>query len=204
MALSGCATCETCTCQNTNYEWKILKRDSLSGLFQEVENVESILSTPKTGRTLVVKANSLEGGKTYTFRLEAWAQGTQTRGFSEYTREVNVPPKEGVCNITSKHADTPDLGFAFQDDFQITCKDWKDDTKLKYKVSTQSDADSPEIPVPAEAVLSPDAPYTSPWLTLSVGLESRGYRIDVFVRIQDEDGAITKYDLQVRVRRKDS
>ena len=75
---------------------------------------------------------------------------------------------------------------------------------MKYKVSTQSDAGSQEIPVPAEAVLSRGVPYTSPWLTLSVGLKSRGYLIDVFVRIQDEDGAITKYDLQVTVRRKDS
>lgn len=181
-----------------------MKGDSPSGPFQKVENVESILSTPTTGRALVVKANSLEGGKIYKFRLEAWALGAQTRGFSEYTREVNVPPQGGSCVIISKHADTPDLGYAFQDDFQITCSEWEDDTKLKYKVSTQSDDDSPEIPVPAEAVLSSKATYTSPWLTLSVGLESRNYLIDVFVRIQDEDGAITKDNLKVRVRRKDS
>lgn len=187
----------------TKYEWKIFKKTS-QGAWEEVTDSDyaTMLSTRRDGQTLAVKAFTLTGGVTYKFRLESWVGNAKTRGYSEYIKEVNRPPHQGTCLIASLHSQTPDTGFAFQKDFRITSAGWQDDTKLKYTVTARVAYNQPEITVPAEAVLSVGQAYTSPLLELPAGQQKYGFWIDVFVRVEDEDGASTTVRLKVRVRKK--
>ena len=198
--MRGGASCEACTSQNTQYEWKISHQTS-PDVWKEVAAVDNILSTSRFGNTLAVKSGTLNGGTTYKFRLESWVRGAQTRGFSEYIKEVNRPPYGGHCDITSRHADTPKLGFAFQDDFVISCSGWQDDTKLTYSITARSDDNQPELPVSGGGVASAGQNFITPRITLGVGLSTKDYWIDVYVMIKDEDGADTKEPLTVQVRK---
>ena len=169
--------------------------------FEELADVDNMLSTSRLGQMLAVRAHTLLGGETYKFRLESWVPPAVTRGYSEYIKEVNRPPYQGSCDVKSIHTETPLLGYAFQEDFTIKCHGWQDDTKLIYSVSVEVDTSQPEIMVPADAVLDVKQEYTSPQLMLPVGQKANDYWIRIFIKIKDEDEASIRFELQAQVRR---
>lgn len=198
--MKGTATCDACTPTTTAYEWKIFKKIS-SNNWEELTDVDNMLSTNRLGQMLAVRAHTLLGGETYKFRLESWVPPAATRGYSEYIKEVNRPPHEGRCDVKSIHTETPLLGYAFQQDFTIKCQGWKDDTKLIYSVTVEVDAAQPEIMVPADAVLDVNQEYTSSLLTLPVGKKENEYWIRLFIKIKDEDEASIRFELKAQVMR---
>lgn len=163
--------------------------------WEEVPDPTSLLSTQLTSRMLAVKPGVLTGGKWYKFRLECRViNAGSVYGFSEWEKEVNEPPKGGVCEVT------PPLGYAFNPDFKIGCTGWNDDTKLIYSVYARLDCDATELPVSPAVALSVGQSYNLTSITLPLGLAKHEHRVDVLITIKDEDDASTQVTVTVQVR----
>lgn len=193
LALIGDATCETCTPQTVMYKWIILVLNSDD--WEEVPDPSSLVSTPLSSRMLAVRPGVLIGGKRYKFRLECRViNAGSVYGYSEWEKEVNEPPKHGVCEVT------PPLGYAFNPDFRIGCVDWIDDTKLIYSVYARLDCDATELPVSPAKALAVGQSYNLSSITLPLGLAKHEHRVDVLIIIKDEDDANTQVTVTVQVR----
>ena len=163
--------------------------------WEEVPDQTSLVSTPLNNRMLAVKPGVLTGGNKYRFRLECRvANAGNVYGFSEWEKEVNEPPKHGVCEVT------PQLGNAFSPDFTIGCIGWIDDTKLKYSVDVRLDCDAAELPVSPTVALPVGQSYNLTSITLPLGLAKHNFGVDVVITIRDEDDASTQVIVTVQVR----
>jgi len=93
--------------------------------------LELITTTPPDSSSIVIKEDSLEGGKNY--RLVLFVQTTDgTPGMSAQDISTASPPTGGTCSIT------PSRGIALETDFNLTCSDWKSDsTPLSYQFQYQ-------------------------------------------------------------------
>lgn len=189
----GEATCETCPPQTVTYKWIILVLNSTR--WEEVPDQTSLVRTPLNNRMLAVKPGVLTGGNKYRFRLECRvANAGNVSGLSEWEKEVNEPPKHGVCEVT------PQLGYAFSPDFTIGCIGWIDDTKLKYSVDVRLDCDAAELPVSPAVALLVGQSYNLTLITLPLGLAKHDFGVDVIITIRDEDDASTQVIVTVQVR----
>lgn len=189
----GEATCETCPPQTVTYKWIILVLNSTG--WEEVPDPTSLVNTALNSRMLAVKPGVLMGGYRYKFRLECEvANAGNVKGFSAWEKEVNEPPKLGVCEVT------PQLGYAFSPDFTIGCTGWIDDTKLKYSVGVRLDCDASELPISPTVALPVGQSYNLTSITLPLGSAKHQFGVDVIITIRDEDDASTQVIVTVQVR----
>ena len=72
-----------------------------------------VVSTPPASSNLVVNANRLSAGQTYTFTLTANDVVHGVSGFASLTVYVNKPPAGGACTAS------PSRGFALNTSFAI-------------------------------------------------------------------------------------
>ena len=189
----GEATCEICDPDDMRYKWIILVLNADG--WEEVSDPSSLVTTLLTNRMLAVRPGVLKGGKRYKFRLECRViNAGSVYGYSEWEKEVNEPPKHGVCEVT------PPLGYAFSPDFSIGCVGWADDTKLIYSVYVRLDCDAAELPVSPAKALSVGQSYNLSSITLPLGLAKHEHRVDVLITIKDEDDANAQVTVTVQVR----
>jgi len=96
-----------------------------------MQDLNLITTTPLDSSSIVIKEDSLEGGKYY--RLALFVQTTDgPSGMSAHDISTASPPKGGTCFIT------PSRGIALKTDFNLTCSDWKSDsTPLSYQFQYQ-------------------------------------------------------------------
>ena len=121
----------------SSYQW-ILYQQYLSStnndtVWRKIQDLKPITTTPLDSSSIVVKEDSLVGGKNY--RLVLFVQTTDgPSGMSAHDISTASPPTGGTCSIT------PSRGIALKTDFNLTCSDWKSDsTPLSYQFQYQLD-----------------------------------------------------------------
>ncbi|CAM9935318.1 unnamed protein product [Scytosiphon promiscuus] len=81
----------------------------------------TFFGTAQSGLNLVIRANVLTGGSTYTFRLSATDATSQTTGFAELSVIMNAAPTGGSVDAS------PRAGLAATDMFTLESLGWTDE-----------------------------------------------------------------------------
>ena len=116
------------------YEWRFYEQTfskSNDIKWQKREDFQQIASTPLNSSAVVIKENSLVGGKKY--RLGLYVQTNDgISGNSVYEIVTASPPTGGECSIT------PSSGVSLMTNFTLSCNSWiSEDTPLTYKFQYQ-------------------------------------------------------------------
>lgn len=127
--------CQGKGCVNIHsYEWRIYEQtydESNDIKWREREDFQQIASTPLNSSAVVIKENSLVGGKKY--RLGLYVQThDDISGNSVYEIVTASPPTGGECSIS------PSSGVSLMTNFKLSCNSWiSEDTPLTYKFQYQ-------------------------------------------------------------------
>jgi len=119
----------------TSYQWILYKQypsaTNNDTVWRKIQDLQFITSTPLDSSSIVIKGNTLDGGKNY--RLVVFVQTTDgTPGMSAHDISSASPPTGGTCFIT------PSSGISLKTDFNLTCSDWKSEsTPLSYQFQYQ-------------------------------------------------------------------
>ena len=116
------------------HEWRIYEQtfnESNDIKWQKREDFQQIASTPLNSSAVVIKENSLVGGKKY--RLGLYVQTHDDNpGNSVYEIVTASPPTGDECSIT------PSNGVSLMTNFKLSCNSWISDvTPLTYKFQYQ-------------------------------------------------------------------
>ena len=101
VALQGMCTGASCH-GNLIFKWTVLKdlnNSSNSSQWTEVLEIQELISTRVSSKSLVTKPGVLTPDTRYKFILTAQRPGGY-RGYSEYHVTSNSPPVGGVCNVS--------------------------------------------------------------------------------------------------------
>ena len=126
---------EESTEKPVNYYWFLYikdtsirkRRDIPTPIWRNVQNLTNMTDTELTNKFIVIKPNTLLGGRRYRLMMTAKMYGrTTARVINEFV--VNAPPYGGKCTV-----DLPS-GLADLTNFTFNCHGWKDDdTPLTYE-----------------------------------------------------------------------
>jgi hypothetical protein len=149
-------------------------------------SLNSIASTVQTSRTVTsagydvfdlgIHANSLSGGQSCTFQLEARHVGSSMSAQARVTVTINAPPTGGVVTVS------PTFGVAMDTQFYLTASEWTDDISdypfnyvfSYYAVST------------ADAVIVKQADNRAYAASvIGPGIENRDFEVTCVVRVYD-------------------
>ncbi|XP_067023241.1 polycystin-1-like protein 2 [Acropora muricata] len=127
--------CQGKGCVNIHsYEWRIYEQtydESNDIKWRKREDFQQIASTPLNSSAVVIKENSLVGGKKYRLGLYVQTQD-DISGSSVYEIVTASPPTGGECSIS------PSSGVSLMTNFKLSCNSWiSDDTPLTYKFQYQ-------------------------------------------------------------------
>jgi len=93
--------------------------------------LQLITTTSLDSSSIVIKEDSLDGGKNYWLALFVQTADGQ-QGMSVHDISVASPPKGGACSIT------PSYGTSLKTVFNLSCSDWESDsTPLSYRFQYQ-------------------------------------------------------------------
>ena len=119
----------------TSYQWILYKQypsaTNNDTVWRKIQDLQFITSTPLDSSSIVIKGNTLDGGKNY--RLVVFVQTTDgTPGMSAHDISSASPPTNGTCSIT------PAEGVSLNTDFNLSCSYWKSDSiPLSYRFQYQ-------------------------------------------------------------------
>lgn len=104
------------------------KRRALqSQYWKRIENLRNMTSTDLDNKNIVIKPNTLVGGRRYRLTMSAKIYGRR-KGRAVMEMIVNLPPQGGECTV-----DIPS-GIADFTNFAFDCHGWQDDdTPLSYE-----------------------------------------------------------------------
>ena len=188
MALQG--ICAGASCVGTLiYKWSVLKdtnNTSNHTQWTEMLEVQDLISTRMSSKSLVTKPAVLTPNARYKFILTAQRQGGYP-GYSEYHVTTNSPPAGGTCNVS------PSSGVTLTTEFTFTCSNWQDpDLSLQYEFIYQTNNNL--LNVVYKGV------KTSVTTILPAGEKANNFTIDFRVRVADSFGAFTEVRTPVQVR----
>eukprot|EP00903_Cladosiphon_okamuranus_P012876 g12026.t1 len=162
--------------QSSDLLWTQMQGD----LNIETEDWSVFFASPRTGVNLVIRANILTGGSTYTFRLSAVDTVSLAKGFAELSILANAAPSGGYIEAT------PRLGVAALDTFYLECLSWSDDVDdlpLTFSFSTQDDAG-------VQHAISVSKSQSPEWRgPLPIGQAVDNYTMNIVGHISDGYGA---------------
>ena len=95
-------------------------------VWRKIQDLQLITTTSLDSSSIVIKEDSLDGGKYY--RLAVFVKTTDgQQGMSAHDISTASPPTEGTCSIT------PSNGTSLKTVFNLNCSDWESDsTPLSY------------------------------------------------------------------------
>ena len=189
MALQGMCTGDSCH-GNLTFNWTVLKdlnNSSNSSQWTEVLEVQELISTQVSSKSLVTRPGVLTSNTRYKFILTVQRPGGY-RGYSEYHVTSNSPPVGGECNVS------PTSGVSLITEFTFTCMNWQDsDLRLQYEF----------VYVTNKYILNVayKGVKTSVTTKLPAGESKNNFTIDFRVRVADILGAYTEVRTPVQVRK---
>ena len=187
MALQGMCTGASCH-GNLNFKWTVLKdmnNSSNSSQLVEISEIQELISTRVSSKSLVIRPGVLTSDIRYRFILTAQRPGGY-RGYSEYHVTSNSPPVGGVCNVSQIS------GVALITEFTFACDNWQDpDLQLQYEFFYLTDNNI--LNVAYKGV------KTSLTTKLPAGESENNFTIDFRVRVADILGAYTEVRSPVQV-----
>ena len=188
MALQG--ICVGASCHgNLIFTWTVLKdlsNSSNSSQWAEISELQELISTRVSSKSLVTRPGVLTPDTRYRFILIAQRPGGY-RGYSEYHVTSNSLPVGGVCNVS------PTLGVTLITEFTFTCDNWQDpDLQLQYEF----------IYVTTNNLLNVAYKGVQASITtkLPAGEMEKNFTIDFRVRVGVMLGAFTEVLTPVQVR----
>ncbi|KAL9976392.1 hypothetical protein ACROYT_G013690 [Oculina patagonica] len=118
----------------SSYEWILYQEYSFvpyTDIIWVKKELKLITDTPLNSRSIVIKKDSLEGGKNYRLvHLIRTSDGQQ--GMSVYGISTATQPTGGTCSIS------PSSGISLKTNFNLSCSNWKSgSTPLSYKFQYQ-------------------------------------------------------------------
>ena len=187
VALQGMCTGASCH-GNLIFKWMVLKdlnNSSNSSQWTEVLEIQELISTRVSSKSLVTKPGVLTPDTRYKFILTAQRPGGY-RGYSEYHVTSNSPPVGGVCNVSQIS------GVALITEFTFACDNWQDpDLQLQYEFIYLTNNN--HLNVAYKGV------KTSLTTKLPAGESENNFTIDFRVRVVDILGAYTEMRTPVQV-----
>ena len=187
MALQGMCTGASCR-GSLVYKWTVLKdlnNSSNSSQWTEVLEIQELLSTRVSSKSLVTRPGVLTSDTRYKFILTAQRPGGY-HGYSEYHVTSNGPPVGGACNVSQTSGVTLTTEFTFQ------CINWQDpDLQLQYEFIYLTNNNL--LNVAYKGV------KTSLTTKLPAGERKNNFTIDFRVRVADILGAYTEVRTPVQV-----
>ncbi|XP_022807270.1 polycystic kidney disease protein 1-like 2 [Stylophora pistillata] len=129
MALQGMCTGASCH-GDLIFKWTVLKdlnNSSNSSQWTEVLEIQELIVTRVSSKSLVTRPGGLTPDTRYKFILTAQRPGGY-RGCSEYHVTSNSLPVGGVCSVS------PTSGVTLTTEFTFACNNWQDpDLQLQYE-----------------------------------------------------------------------
>ena len=123
-------------CRNiSSYQWILYKQySSLTNndtVWRKRQDLQLITTTPNNSRSIVIKEDSLDGGKYY--RLAVFVQTMDgQQGMSAHDISAASRPTNGTCSIT------PSNGISLKTNFTLSCSDWESHSnQLSYRFQYQ-------------------------------------------------------------------
>ena len=188
MALQGMCTGASCH-GNLIFKWTVLKdlnNSSNSSQWTEVLEIQELISTRVSAKSLVTKPGVLTPDTRYKFILTAQRPGGY-RGYSEYHVTSNSPPVGGVCNVSQTS------GVALITEFTFACDNWQDpDPQLQYEFIYLTNNNLPNVAYKGVK--------TSLTTKLPAGESLSNFTIDFRVRVTNMLGVFTEVKTPVQVR----
>ena len=118
----------------SSYQWILYQQypsASTNDIIWQKKDLKSITNTPLDSSSIVIKKDSLDGGKTYRLVLFVKTSDGQP-GMSAHDIFTASPPTGGTCSIT------PSSGISLKTDFNLSCSNWtSDSTPLSYQFQYQ-------------------------------------------------------------------
>ena len=131
--LSIQSQCYRLQCSNiSTYQW-ILYEQCSSGKNNDTvwRRIQVITTTPLNSSSIVIKEDSLDGGKYYRLTVFVQTMNGQ-QGMSARDISTSSPPTNGTCSIT------PSNGTSLKTYFTLSCSDWESDSNpLSYRFQYQ-------------------------------------------------------------------
>ena len=131
--LSIQSQCYGLQCSNiSTYQW-ILYEQCSSGKNNDTvwRRIQAITTTPLNSSSIVIKEDSLDGGKYYRLMVFVQTMNGQ-QGMSAEDISTASPPTNGTCSIT------PSNGTSLKTYFILSCSDWESDSNpLSYRFQYQ-------------------------------------------------------------------
>ena len=187
MALQGMCTGVSCH-GSLLFKWTVskhLKNFSNSSQWSEILEIQELISTRASSKSLVTRPGVLTPDTRYRFILTAQRSGGY-RGYSEYHVTSNSPPVGGVCNVSQIS------GVALITEFTFACDNWQDpDLQLQYEFIYLTNNN--HLNVAYKGV------KTSLTTKLPAGVKENNFTIDFRVRVVDILGAYTEVRTPVQV-----
>ena len=188
MALHGRCTSASCR-DNLIFKWTVLKdlnNSSNSSQWTEISEIQELISTRVSSKSLVTKPGVLAPDTRFKFILTAQRPGGY-RGYSEYHVTSNSSPVGGVCCVS------PTSGVTLITEFTFTCINWQDpDLQLQYEFVYFTNKNL--LNVAYKGV------KTSVTTKLPAGESKNNFTIDFRVRVINIMGVFTEVRTPVQVR----
>ena len=170
------------------YAWdlKILEeKQSTHKSWKAVDDLRNLTATDVKMKYIVLKPNSLIGGRYYQLTLTGLMYGrTPARAITEFL--VNKPPYGGQCTVDIAS------GYAENTNFTFDCWGWKDDdTPLSYEHNYRN--------MYGLATLIYYGTKNTVKTKLPVGNPKKNFTTTFFVRVLDSYGAYEQFNLPVQV-----
>ena len=114
----------------SSYQWILYKQypsaTNNDTVWRKIQDLQLITTTSLDSSSIVIKEDSLDGGKYY--RLAVFVQTMDgQQGMSAQDISTSSPPTGGTCSIT------PSNGTSLKTVFNLSCSDWQSDsTPLSY------------------------------------------------------------------------
>ena len=123
-------------CYNiSSYQWILYEQNTSAtnndNVWRKRQDLPLITTTPLDSSNIVIKEDSLYGGKYY--RLVVFVQTINgQQGMSAHDISTASPPTNGTCSIT------PSNGTSLMTVFKLSCSDWESDSNpLSYRFQYQ-------------------------------------------------------------------
>jgi len=134
--LSIQSQCYGAQCSKTSsYQWILYEQypsaTNNNTVWRKIQDLQLITTTSLDSSSIVIKEDSLDGGKYY--RLAVFVQTMEgQRGMSAHDISTSSPPTGGTCSIT------PSNGTSLKTVFNLSCSDWESDSNpLSYRFQYQ-------------------------------------------------------------------
>ena len=116
----------------STYQWILYEQCSSDKNNDTVwRRIQVITTTPLNSSSIVIKEDSLDGGKYYRLTVFVQTMNGQ-QGMSARDISTSSPPTNGTCSIT------PSNGTSLKTYFTLSCSDWESDSNpLSYRFQYQ-------------------------------------------------------------------